>query len=93
MAGSRRLRFELNVLNLFNQKATRHLYNYLNRGGGAPQAASSISLGNTDLFKGYDYRALLAATTQGANSYDPRYGQPDLFEPGTQGQFTVKFLF
>ena len=32
MTGSKRLRFELNVLNLFNQKTTRHIFNYLNRG-------------------------------------------------------------
>ena len=24
---------------------------------------------------------------------DPRYGTPDLFEEGTRGYFTVKFLF
>ena len=45
MAGNKRLRFELNVLNLFNQKTARHLFNYLNRGAGAPRAASAINLG------------------------------------------------
>ena len=34
MAGNKRLRLELNVLNLFNQKTARHVFNYLNRGAG-----------------------------------------------------------
>ena len=93
MAGSKRLRFELNVLNLFNQKTTRHIFNYLNRGAGSPRASSAINLGNTALDKGYDYNALIRATTDGQNAYDPRYGMADLFEPGTQGQMSVKFLF
>ena len=44
MAGNKRLRFELNVLNLFNQKTARHIFNYLNRGAGAPRASSAIDL-------------------------------------------------
>ena len=36
MAGNKRLRLELNVLNLFNQKTARHVFNFLNRGAGTP---------------------------------------------------------
>jgi hypothetical protein len=93
MAGSKRLRLELNVLNLFNQKTARHLFNYLNRGAGAARASSAIDLETTNLNNGYDYRAMIAATPDGANAFDPRYGMADLFEPGTQGQVSVKFLF
>ncbi|MCM3881986.1 MAG: TonB-dependent receptor, partial [Vicinamibacterales bacterium] len=93
MSGNRRLRLELNVLNLFNQKTARHTFNYLNRGAGAPRASSAINLANNDLFKGYDYKAMVSATPDGANAYDPRYGMEDLFEAGTQGQFSIKFLF
>ena len=93
MAGNKRLRVELNVLNLFNQKTARHVFNYLNRGAGAARASSAINLANVDLFKGYDYNAMLRATSDGANAYDPRYGMDDLFEAGTQGQVSVKFLF
>ena len=32
-------------------------------------------------------------TSDGANAHDPRYGMDDLFEAGTQGQVSVKFLF
>jgi hypothetical protein len=92
-AGSRRLRFELNVLNLFNQKTSRHIFNYLNRGSGVERGSSLIDLSHTDLTQGYDYNALIRATSDGANAYDPRYGMDDLFEPGARGQFMVKFLF
>ena len=88
-----RLRFELNVLNVFNQKTSRHVYNWLNRGGGVNRASSAIDLSNVDLSKGYDYNALIRATADGANAYDPRYGKDDLFSPGAQGFLTVKFIF
>jgi hypothetical protein len=93
MAGNKRVRLELNVLNLFNQKTARHIFNYLNRGAGNPRASSAIDVSGIDLFKGYDYNALIRGTSEGANAYDPRYGMPDLFQEGTQGQVSVKFLF
>jgi hypothetical protein len=93
MAGNRRLRLELNVLNLFNQKTARHLFNSLNRGAGVPDAGAAIDLGNVNLNNGYNYRQMIEATSKGQNAYDPRYGMEDLFEPGTQGQVSVKFLF
>ena len=88
------MRLELTVLNLFNQKRTRHIFNYLNKGGIVPDRTSSyIDLGHTDLSKGYDYNALILASPDGADAYDPRYGQADLFEPGARGYVTVKYLF
>jgi hypothetical protein len=45
-----------------------------------------------NLFNGYNYRQI-EATSNGQNTYDPRYGMADLFEAGTQGQVSVKFLF
>ena len=57
------------------------------------RASSAIDLTNTDLSQGYDYRAMIEATADGRDAYDPRYGMDDLFSPGTQGYFTVKFLF
>ncbi len=90
---NKRLRFELNVLNVFNQKATRHEFNFLNRGAGAPRPSSAIDLSDVDLSQGYDVDARIAASPDGRNAYDPRYGLADLFDPGTQGFVTVKFLF
>ena len=48
---------------------------------------------STDLSKGYDYNALIRATPDGANAFDPRYGMADLFDDGTRRYFAVKFLF
>ena len=93
MAGNKRMRIELNVLNLFNQKTARHIFNHLNRGAGVPDQAAAIDLETVNLYNGYNYRQLIDRTSKGQNAYDPRYGMADLFEPGTQGQVAVKFLF
>ncbi len=81
------------MINLFNQKTPTHIFNYLNKGAGRRAATSAIDLSGVDLSKGYDYNALILTTPAGANAFDPRYGQPDLWQAGTQGQFSVKFLF
>lgn len=65
LASSRRLRLELNMLNVFNQKATRHVFNFLNRGAGAARASSAVDLSGVDLSQGYDYRAMIEATPDG----------------------------
>ena len=93
VAGSKRIRAELNVLNLFNQKTSRHIFNSLNRGAGLPRDSSGMDLSAVDLRDGYDYRALLLASPDGANAFDPRFGRDDLFDPGTTAYFTLKFIF
>ena len=89
----KKVRFELNIINLFNQKTVTHVFNYLNKGAGLARADSAINLASTDLAKGYDYRAMILASPSGANAFDPRYGMADLWQTGTQGQFSVKFIF
>ena len=84
------------MLNLFNQKTATHIFNFLNKGapGGGSAIRPRIDLSNVNLRKGYDYNALILASPDGANAFDdPRYGQPDLWQAGTQGQFSVKFIF
>jgi hypothetical protein len=96
LAKDKRLRFELNVLNLFNQKTPTHIFNFLNRGapgGGSAISSSEIDLSNVNLAKGYNYNALILASPDGAKAFDNRYGQPDLWQAGTQGQFSIKFIF
>lgn len=90
---ARRLRLELNVLNLFNQKSTRHIFNSLNKGAGAARGSSAIDLTPINLANGYNYRALINASPDGANAYDVRYGMPDLFEEGTRASVNLKFEF
>ena len=41
--GGRRVRFELNVINLFNQKTATHIFNSLNKGAGLARADSAIN--------------------------------------------------
>lgn len=94
LVNSKRLRFELNVTNVFNQKTARHIFNFLNKGAIIPDRASSyIDLSHVDLSQGYDYNALILETTDGVNAYDPRYKMADLFEDGARGFLTVKFVF
>jgi len=85
----KRLRFELNVLNLFNQKTARHRFNYVNRARGA----SEIDLSQTNLAEGYDYNAMIDARTDPAGARDPRYGMDDLFGEGTSAHLLVRWLF
>ena len=92
-AGHAEAPFRAERAELFNQKTATHIFNYLNRGAGVARQSSAINLASTDLTKGYDYNALIRATPDGANAYDPRYGQQDLFQTGTQGQLSVKFIF
>jgi hypothetical protein len=93
---SRKVRLELNIINLFNQKTPLHIFNFLNKGapgGGSAISADQMDLTNVNLAKGYDYRALILASPDGASAFDPRYGQADLWQVGLQGQFSVKFIF
>ena len=55
------------MLNVFNQKALRHRYNYLNR----RRAAAGIDLHDTNLANGYNYDAMIAARPDGAGPFDP----------------------
>ena len=96
LANRKRLRLELNLQNLFNQTAATHIFNFLNKGapaGSQTRASDAIDFSDVNLAAGYDYNALIRATQGGATAFDPRYGMDDLFSPGLQGQFSVKFLF
>jgi hypothetical protein len=89
LMGRNRLRLELNVLNVFNQKTARHTWNYLNRS----RAPAEIDLSDIDLAQGYDYRSMIGALPDPAGPFDPRYGMADLFNTGTRGYFLAKWLF
>ncbi len=93
MAGNKRLRFELNVLNLFNQKTARHIFNYLNRGARRAAGVVGDRPGEHRPVQRLRLQRDDPRDTGWRERIDPRYGMDDLFEPGTQGQFSVKFLF
>jgi hypothetical protein len=88
---TKRLRFEFNALNLFNQMTSRNRWNGYNR----EQESSFINLSTVNLYQGFDYQQMINATpdarTRGA--IDPRYGLDDIFNTGFSGRFGVKFTF
>jgi len=88
----KRIRLEFNAQNLFNQKISQYTYPYYNR---YRTRSSGMSM-NLDFTKGYDYKALVAASPDAAKptgALDPRYGRPDNFSNGFVGRFGVKFEF
>ncbi len=46
-----------------------------------------------DLRSGYDYDALIRATSDGADAFDPRYGKDDLFNEGRAARLGLKWSF
>ncbi|MBI2818606.1 MAG: TonB-dependent receptor [Acidobacteria bacterium] len=97
IAEGKTLRVEFNILNLFNQKTARHKFNWLNRGAGGGSSSSAVDLSGVDLYQGYDYKTMIANTPDGQNpalgALDPRYGKEELWSPGFQGRFGIKFTF
>jgi hypothetical protein len=89
LGGRKRVRIELNVLNLFNQKTPRHRFNYLNRS----RSSAAIDLSAVNLANGYDFNAMIDARTDPAGARDPRYGLDDLFSEGRSGHISLRWLF
>jgi hypothetical protein len=90
VVNDKKLRLELNVLNVFNQQTARHIFDSVNR---PRRQSSGMNLSRTDLAQGYDYNALLDASPDGADARDPRYLMEDLFNPGLQARIAAKFVF
>jgi len=99
----RLLRFEANLLNVFNQKQERHVFDAVNRVGanGRSVNSSRINTAGVNLFEGYDYNSLLTQSpdaakpaSQNASGYaDPRYLMADQWNPGFRARFSVRLLF
>ena len=90
------IRLEFNGLNVFNQKTPRYQFTDVNRGAGAAVASSAINLASTDLFNGYNYTAMIAATpdaSKPSGALDPRFGKWDLWNSPFSGRVMVKFIF
>jgi Carboxypeptidase regulatory-like domain/TonB-dependent Receptor Plug Domain len=103
---TKRLRFEFNAVNLFNQKTARYQQNIVTR---YRDSSSAMDMSNVNLLKGYDWRTLLAETTYAQDktrssdpnsldpnknwAVDPTYGKYDLFNDGFAGRIMVKFIF
>ena len=103
LSETKKLRFEFNMANLFNQKTARHIFNCVNYDCINGQVASGMNMAGVNLFQGFDYNSLIAQSNNGKaftagtadalNPFDPRYKKEDLFNPGFAGRFGVKFTF
>jgi hypothetical protein len=91
MGEVKKLRFEFNMINLFNQKTSMFTFDRYNREEHSDSAG--IDLSGTDLTQGFDWKAMVAATPDGPKALDPRFGKAAIFNPGFQGRFLVKFIF
>jgi hypothetical protein len=90
---SKTLRFEFNLQNIFNQSISQYTYPFYNR---YRIVAAGMNMTNVDLVKGYDYKALVAASPEAAKStgaLDPRFGKADSYSGGFVGRFGIKFTF
>ncbi len=87
----RKLRFEFNMINLFNQKTSMFTFDRYNREEHSDSAG--IDLIDTDLSKGFDWKAMVAATPDGQHALDPRFGKAGIFNPGFSGRFMIKYIF
>jgi hypothetical protein len=91
---TRALRFEFNAQNIFNQKTATILYPFYNR---FRTNSSELNYTTFDFSKPYDYKALVAqtsdATSKPYGAKDPRYGFGDLFRTGFVGRLGIKFQF
>jgi hypothetical protein len=93
LADTQRVRIEMDILNVFNQRTARHRFTALNRGSGVFVPSSAIDLSKVDLRQGYDYDALIRATSDGTNAFDPRYGNEDLFNEGVSATLALRWSF
>ena len=89
------LRFEVNMINLFNQKTSMFTFDRYTREENAD--ATGMNLSATDLTKGFNWQQLavdggVAGGLVGAD-LDPRYGHAAEFNPGFAARFLLKFTF
>ncbi|HWR13296.1 MAG TPA: TonB-dependent receptor [Terriglobales bacterium] len=83
------LRFEFNMLNLFNQKTSMFTWDRYNREDLSD--SYGINLQDVNLDQGFDWQSMVNAFGSGALDY--RYKKAAIFNPGFSGRFSVKFTF
>jgi hypothetical protein len=88
VAEKKDLRFEMNMINLFNQKTAQYVFDRYNREEHSD--TTGIDLVDVDLAQGFDWQAAVAAS---GNDLDPRYGMDSDFASGFEARFLVKFTF
>jgi len=86
----RRLRFEFNANNLFNQKTSMYTFPYYNIEN--LYSTTGINLSGSDLTKGFDWKKMVDAIP-GTAIKDPRYNRAGWFNAGFVGRVMVKYTF
>lgn len=88
----KKLRFELNMSNLFNQKTSLFTYDRYNYE--EFYDAVGVDLSGTDLTQGFAWQSMAQNTSfnQGIG-LDPRYGSAAVFNPGFAGRLGIRFVF
>jgi hypothetical protein len=103
---TKKLRFEMNISNLFNQKTALYKQNIVTR---YRDSSSAMDMSAVNLLNGYDWHQLLAQSTYAQDktrssnpfsldptknwSVDPTYNHFDFFNEGFSGRFAIKFIF
>jgi hypothetical protein len=87
---TKKLRFEFNTTNLFNQKTNMYTFPYYNIEN--LYSSTGINLSSTDLSKGFDWKKMVDAVP-GTAVKDPRYNRAAWFNAGFSGRFMAKFIF
>ncbi len=102
----KKLRFEFNAMNLFNQKTARYRQVFMTR---FRDSSSAMDMSAVNLLEGYDWRELLSQVEYAANdprttdpksldpaknfAIDPSFNKDNLFNPGFSGRFGIKLMF
>jgi hypothetical protein len=92
---ARKLRFEFNMINLFNQKTGLFIFDRYTREEHSTVTGLCVAgcFPDVDLRQGFDWRAAAAAAGGGSPDLDPRYLKAAEFNQGFQARFLVKFIF
>jgi hypothetical protein len=88
----KKLRFEFNMINLFNQKTSLFTFDRYNQE--ELSESTGIDLSAVDLSKGFDWKALVQENVAATGiPIDPRFGKAAVFNTGFEGRFLIKFIF
>jgi len=106
LSEEKKIRLEVNMINLFNQKTARYKQNIVTR---YRDSSSAIDTSGVNMLNGYDWRGLLAQTEYAQDTtrtsdptsldpnknwaVDPTYNKNDVFNDGFSARFLLKFIF
>jgi hypothetical protein len=103
---NQKIRVEMNMINLFNQKTARYKQNIVTR---YRESGSAMDMSDVNLLNGYDWRQLLSQTSYAQDpklssdpnsldpaknwAVDPTYNKFDVFNDGFAARLLVKYMF